>query len=230
MRLAVGLALALAAATASAQPSGPGGPGRGPRQSYADPSAVIAADLALSRIAREKGQWQALRKAAAPGAVLIAPRAVDAATWLKRQPEPVTPQRWEPRTVWMSCDGGYAVSHGVWTRGGSSGEYVAVWERQDKGDWKWLLREEGPAHETGEKPDMIAGKVAECYGLTRRSRPPEDAPPLVPANGASYDRSLRWSVAVAADCSRTITVQTWDGKALVPAFTARREPPGSGCD
>lgn len=239
MRAAVGMALvlALAAATASAQ-SGQGGPGGsprgGPRQSYADPSAVIAADLALSRNAREKGQSQALRKAAAPGAVIFAPREVAAASWLKQGKDSGPPGRWEPRAVWMSCDGGYAVSRGVWTRGNDTGEYVAVWERQDKGDWKWLLREEGGSDGLGAAPEMIAGQVAECSGALRRRRPgqrgePEDAPPLVPADGASYDRSLRWHVKGAADCSRTISVELWDGKALVPVLTARRNPPATGC-
>jgi hypothetical protein len=202
---------------------------RRPRFSYADPSAVIAADLALSRNVREKGQWQALRKAAAPDAVLFAPRAVDAATWLKRRPGADAPQRWQPRTVWMSCDGKYAVSRGAWTRGADSGEYISVWERQEKGQWKWLLREEGPAGGEGEVPEMIAGKVAECSGLPRRRRLSDDEPPLIPANATSYDGSLRWSVQVAADCSRSIMVEAWDGKRLVPVIEARRGPPARGC-
>lgn len=230
MRAVAGLALgmALAAATVSAQP----GPGRPPlvplRQSYANPSAVIAAELALSRLAREKGQWRALHDAAAPGAVLFVPRAVPAATWLKRRPEPPESQRWSPRIVWMSCDGDYAVSQGTWTRGRESGEYVAVWERQEKGEWKWLLREESEAGKPAEATEMIAGRVAECSGLPRRRRPDELAP-ILPIDAASDDRSLRWRVEVAPDCARSVRIEAWNGKALVPLLAARRNPPATGC-
>ncbi len=225
---ALALVMALAAAAVSAQPADGGRGGRGPRQTYANPSAVIAADLALSRAAREKGQWRALRDAAAPGALLFAPQAVDAATWLRRQPEPAAPERWQPRAVWMSCDGAYAVSRGAWTRGDESGEYVVVWERQKKGRWKWLLREEGGAADLGESPEMIAGTVAECSGLPRR-RPSENAERLDPANAISADRSLRWTVQAAPDCSRAISVEAWDGRVFATVFTARRDPPPGGC-
>lgn len=234
MRVVAGaaLAIALVAAAASAQP-GPGGREGPPRRSYADPSAVIAADLALGREGREKGENRALRRLAAPSAVLFAPREVDAATLLKRRAEPAVPARWQARNVWMSCDGGYAVSRGVWTRGAVGGEYLAVWERQEKGAWKWLLREEAPASDQGEAPEMIAGLVAECSGLARR-RPPEDDPkvpavPLDPADATSLDKSLRWSVKVGPDCARTVSVETWDGKAFVPVFAARRDSPAGGC-
>lgn len=236
MRAAAALALALVAATASAQPAGPGpggpnGPGgRPPRQSYADPSAIIAADLALSHAARDKGQWQALRKAAAPGAVIFAPRAVDAAAWLKSRREPGQAERWSTRVVWMSCDGNYAVSRGVWTRGADAGDYILIWERQEKGGWKWLVRDEDGGEKLGAEPEMIAGKVAECFGLPRRGRPPEDMPPMIPTDAVSYDRSLRWSIQVAADCSRTVTVEAWDGKGLIPVISARRSPPAGGCN
>lgn len=229
MRLTAGLALAVGLAATAAAADRPGRPQRG----YADPSAVIAADLALSRLAREKGQWQTLRKAAAPGAVLFAPRAVEAATWLKRQAEPAAPTRWQPRMVWMSCDGTYAVSRGAWTRASASGEYLAVWERQKKGDWKWLVREEAPAANLGEAPEMISGQVAECSGLPRR-RPPEGAKAAKdvlpdPAQRDSRDHSLKWSFAVGPDGGRTVSVEAWNGSAFVPVYQARRAPPEGGC-
>jgi hypothetical protein len=155
---------------------------------------------------REKGQSRALRGAAASGAVLFVPRAVDALSWLKRQPDQTVGERWQPRTVWMSCDGGHAVSRGVWTRGATSGEYVAVWERQKNGGWKWLLREEAPAAELEDAPEMIAGRVAECSGLPRRS--------------AAID---------VPDCGRSVVVETWNGRTLAPVLEARRAPPEAGC-
>lgn len=231
MRPAAGLAfaLALAGAAASGQPR-PGREGAGPaRLSYADPSAVIAADIALGRIGREKGQWNALHAAAAPGAVLFAPGPVDALSWLKRQPEPAEAKRWQARTVWMSCDGGFAVTRGAWSRGPVGGEYIAVWQRQPKGGWKWLVREEALPSDLGEAPDMISGQVAECSGLPRRGPPPEGALGLEAADSASRDQSLRWSIRADASCARTISVQTWDGKALATVYVARRDVPAGGC-
>jgi hypothetical protein len=233
MRLAAGIVLAVGLATMAAAADKPAPRGR-PHNDYADPSAVIAADLALGRIGREKGQWETLRKTAAPGAVLFAPRAVDAATWLKRQVEPVVPTRWQANTVWMSCDGGYAVSRGAWTRGGASGEYLAVWERQKKGEWKWLVRDEAPAANLGEAPEMISGHVAECSGRVRRARldgVKPTAEPVLPdaANAISRDQSLKWNIAVGADCGRTISVEAWNGAAFAPVYQARRAPPTTGC-
>jgi hypothetical protein len=222
-RTGVALALLLAIPSAFAQAESDR-----PRRTYANPSAVIAADLGLSRIAREKGQWRALRDAAGPGAVVFAPRPFDAAAWLKRQALPAPPTRWQPRAGWISCDGGHAVSRGQWTRGGESGDYVAVWERQKKGEWKWLIHDEGPAADLGEAPEMIAARVAECSGLPRR-RPAEDAVVRDTADALSDDRSLGWKVDLGADCARTLSVAVWDGKALVPTFTTRRDAPAGGC-
>lgn len=233
MRRAAGLALALvlavppAFAQSSTKRPGPDDSER-MRRSYADPSAVIAADLGMSRIAREKGQWRALRDAAGPGAVVFAPRPFDAPAWLKRQADPAAPTRWQPRQVWMSCDGGHAVSRGQWTRGAESGDYVAVWERQKKGQWKWLVHDEGPPADLGEAPEMIAGQVAECSGLPRRRLGDE---PVIrdAADATSGDHSLKWSVALAPDCARTLSVAAWDGKALAPVLAVRRTAPAGGC-
>lgn len=130
----------------------------------------------------------------------------------------------------MSCDGGYAVSRGVWTRGTENGDYVAVWERQPKkGEWKWLVRDQGPAANPGEAPEMIAAKVAECSGLPRR-RPGEEPPPRDAAAATSRDRSLKWSVILGAACDRSLSVDLWDGKAFVPILAVLRGAPVGGCD
>ncbi|MDB5724589.1 MAG: hypothetical protein JWQ16_1343, partial [Novosphingobium sp.] len=159
---------------------------------------------------------------------------VDAATWLKRQAEPAVATRWQARAVWMSCDGGYAVSRGAWVNGSASGEYLAVWERQKKGEWKWLVREEAPAANLGDAPEMISGLVAECSGLVRR-RPagqggsPEAALLPDPANAISRDQSLKWNIAVGPDCSRTIAIEAWNGTAFAPVYQVRRAAPTGGC-
>ncbi|MEO5586284.1 MAG: hypothetical protein ABIQ81_01180 [Novosphingobium sp.] len=230
MRIVAGVVLILGlATTAAAQPRGEGRAGR-PHNDYADPSAVIAADLALSRIAREKGEREALRKLAATNAVLFAPRAVAADAWLKRQAPPAAPTRWQARSVWLSCDGGYAVSRGAWTRGDASGDYLAVWQRQKKGDWKWLVRDEAPASDLGAPPEMISGRVAECAGLARRRSEPESDPlPLAAANADSRDHSLKWSFQVDPQCGRSIAVEVWNGTAYDAVVTLRRDPPAGAC-
>lgn len=80
----------------------------------AQPSTVVAAELAFSRAALEKGQWTAFRLFAAPGAMLHGgngPFAI--APWLATQTDPPQAVQWKPRVVVMSCDGALAVSQGA---------------------------------------------------------------------------------------------------------------------
>ena len=80
------LALAVMADTAAAEDRPPS-PGRS-RNSYADPSAVIAAELAFARLAQEKGQWTAFAATAANDAVMFEPQMVLAQAWLKGRANP----------------------------------------------------------------------------------------------------------------------------------------------
>lgn len=210
--------------------SGRGGPAR---QSYANPSAVIAAELAFAQDAHTRGQWTAFAAAAANDAVMFVPQMVWAQQWLKGRPNPAAALRWQPYQVWSSCDGSLVASHGVWRDGGAgtrSGWFTTLWQREADGSYKWVLDhgDTGPAPAAA--PDMIAAQVADCPPRPRRSeaeggepgkrRPPKPArpprpikiaqlPPLDPAHraGAAADGSLRWAVAVAPDGARTLTVR-----------------------
>jgi len=225
---AVAVALMLQAAPAAGQDPDLGERRFRARPSLADPSAVIAADLALGRNARSKGEAEALRAAAAPAALMLTPRPVPAAQWLKRPAVRAASPEWQPQIVWASCDGGYAITRGTWRRGAARGEYFALWQRQPKRDWRWLLHEEGPAGSPGEAPEMIAGKVAECAGLP--PRPPEFVPPPVaPLEDASRDGSLEWAVRSTARCGLALSVQAWDGKAMREVLTWTRPAPADGC-
>jgi hypothetical protein len=75
---------------------------------------------------------------------------------------------------------------------------------------------------------MIAARVAECSGLPRR-RAAKEAVVRDAADAFSDDRSLQWSVQLAPDCARTLTVAVWDGQALIQVVTARRAAPAGGC-
>ncbi|HWK40643.1 MAG TPA: hypothetical protein VNR60_01815 [Croceibacterium sp.] len=184
-----------------------------------DPGAVVAAQMALSRQAQEKGQWTAIAEAAADSAIMFAPGQVRAKDWLKRQANPAQPMRWQPHQVWASCDGTLAVSTGAWQRAdGTAGSFTTVWQRQRRGAYKWLMdlteQQDLPLAE----PDMIGGSVAECQP-TPGWRPPSrdrdrDIPPAgAPVceggtcSGASADGTLAYTYSTSATGGRALTVQ-----------------------
>ncbi|MBU0792504.1 MAG: hypothetical protein KJ752_00875, partial [Alphaproteobacteria bacterium] len=82
-------ALVLSVASGPAQTQRMPLPSVGP--GTANPSAVVAAELGLARLAREEGQWTALRKEAEKDAVIFAPGPVNAPDWLKQQADPAEP-------------------------------------------------------------------------------------------------------------------------------------------
>ncbi len=217
----------------------PGGGERGPggaRPSFANPSAVIAAELAFARDARERGQWTAFAAAAAPEAVMFVPEMVWAQQWLLGRANPPAALRWQPGEVWSSCDGSLMVSRGTWQAPVAAGApprhgwFTTLWQRQPDGAYRWVLDHGEEAATVPDQPEMIAAHVADCPPRPRRgegvpagpeARPgkpakppkppkPRDLPPLDPAqrSGAAADGSLRWTVAVAPDHARTLTV-TW---------------------
>ena len=132
--------------------------------SSADPSAVIAAEIAFARLAREKGQWTSFRRTADIDAVMFVPGVVNAEKWLKKQKDPPQSVTWAPDRIFVSCDASYAVSagHAEWPDG-RKGRFVTLWRRQPKGDYKWVLDwgSNGPAPK-GLEEGEIDGKVADC--------------------------------------------------------------------
>jgi hypothetical protein len=211
-RLLAGLALLALAGGAAAQERGMrGGPGGGysQRAGYANPSAAIAAEIAFAQLARDKGQWTAFKATAAPDAVMFAPAMVLAQQWLKNRANPPTALTWQPYRVWSSCDGSLMVTHGAWQRGAAHGWFTTVWQRQPKGDYKWVF-DHGDASATPlEAPEMIEAKVADCPDRRPRarasgSRPAgrrdkREKPPVVPFDpsarqGSSADGTLTWQV------------------------------------
>jgi len=172
----------------------------------ANPSAVVRAELALARLAREKGQWTALRETADKDAVLFAPAAVNAPSWLRRQANPARPVSWQPRRVFTACDGSYAAATGPWAGpDGAEGSFITIWRRQPKGSYKWLLTINGATPLPAQDDPVIEGHVAECAADNRvaafeRSgkRPDKQAviriaiPPPPGGEGQSNDGSLRW--------------------------------------
>jgi hypothetical protein len=174
-----------------------------------DPSSVIAAEIAFSRLAQDKGQWTAFRATAADDAVMFVPQQVLAKAWLKGRADPAAPVKWSPSIVYVSCDGNLAASTGNWIRpDGAVGYFTTIWRRDKKGAWKWIADHGDTLAKARDVPEFLSGKVATCKGTARPDGPPpvgKDVPAPPP------DESLLWSAQVASDGSRRVTVQMWNG-------------------
>lgn len=176
----------------------------------ANPSAVIATELAFAREAREEGQWTAFREYAAEDAVMFVPEAVKAQEWLSDREDPPQPVQWQPHEVWSSCDGSLSVTKGAWQRpDGSVGYFTTVWERQgrpgDDEEYRWVLDQGDVLAEPLPEPDIIQTTVADCGGDALPVAP-ASTPGLTSGSGGSRDRTLTYAWDVAPDLSRTLTV------------------------
>lgn len=151
------------------------GPQTGPFRediARADPSRVVASELAFARAAQEKGQWTAFAEYSTSDAVMFVPEAVNARNWLRGQRNPPASVSWQPHQVWSSCDGSLAVTKGAWQRpDGTTGYFTTVWARQRDGSYKWVMDQGDTLAEPLEAPEMIEARVAQCEpGLTYRRR------------------------------------------------------------
>lgn len=193
----------------------------------AQPSTIVAAELAFSRAAREKGQWTAFRQFAAPGALLHGPDGPFALEpWLATQTDPPEAVQWQARAVVMSCDGATAVSKGRYRDPqGKVGNFVTVWERQADGEYRYVFDVGGddvpqppPPAKVDVRPgdivvteiDAVQGMVATCP----RPGAPTPPPPPMPIGEdgkadakLSRDGTLRWRWAHGADGTRSITAE-----------------------
>ncbi len=179
---------------------------------YANPSAVVAAEIAFAQLALDKGQWTAFRTNATKDAAMFVPQMVSAQQWLKDRADPPVAVKWQPHQVWSSCDGSLAVTRGAWQRPGSTGYFTTVWQRQKDGSYKWLLDQGEALPMPLDAPEMIVAKVADCPP-GYRGKPPKQknkdiAVPFDPAHraGVSNDGTLIWDVAVLPDGARHFTV------------------------
>lgn len=168
MKRLIPIAVLALAAPAVAQPA-PDAAQR-PQRAYANPSALVAADIALARLARKKGPQAALRETADDVAELLDGKRVLAKAALTDRMVTGAPMNWAPHSAWISCDGTAGVTFGGWQGAApQTGEYVTVWQRQFKGkiDWKWLLDLRQPLATPLRDVDWAEGKVADCPVRTR---------------------------------------------------------------
>lgn len=168
------------------------------------PSKVVATELAFARMAQEKGQWTAFRDYATGDAVMFVPEPVNAQEWLRKQADPAEAVKWQPHEVWSSCDGSLAVTRGAWQRAnGTSGYFTTVWQRQQNGEYKWVLDQGDVLTAPMIEPDFIRTTVADCG---TPDIPVQMDGPARQYQGGSNDGTLWWHVNVRDDLSRDLKV------------------------
>ena len=181
----------------------------------ANPSAVVATELAFARAAQEKGQWTAFREFAAKDAVMFVPEPVNARDWLRRQANPPQAVRWQPHQVWSSCDGSLAVTRGAWQRpDGTFGYFTTVWQRQNDRDYRWILDHGDATAAPLPAPEMIAATSADCgtMPVAASSLPAFVGGKAQPfASNYAADATVRWSYNTTPDGLREVVVELWDG-------------------
>ncbi len=195
------------------------------RNSYANPSAAIAAEIAFAQLAQEKGQWTAFAATATPDAVMFTPKMVYAQAWLKGRANPPVAVKWQPHEVWSSCDGSLILSHGAWQRPNGSGYFTTIWQRQKKGDYKWVLDHGDDLKAPLAAPEMLSAHIADCPAKPLRPVAVKDTkskvlPPLDPAkrSGKSDDGTLSWVVTVDPSGARNLSVEWSKDGSTQPAL------------
>ena len=214
--------LIAAAAVALAGCAGAPGSGGGRYLALrANPSDVIATELAFARAAREKGTWTAFRDYATKDAQWPGPQWESVQAALKGAPDPAQPIVWEPDQVWASCDGSFALSTGPATHpGGKRSRFATIWQRQDNGKYRWVLDQGFELEEGYAPPEMISARVADCPPgkLSRQGRPPKARRAAGWSSGQSDDGTLAWTTELKRDCSRTLVVSITRDGALTQVF------------
>lgn len=188
----------------------------------ANPSALLAVEIAMKQLAVQIGRSEALRQFAAPDAVMFVPQRVAAAGWLKDN-KALPPIDWDVHRVVISCDGKAGVTTGAWRAPGDvHGYFTTVWQRYEKaGDnakWLWTLTHDDRLDTPLAAPDFVKTDIASCKGRAPTSiTAPSEGVEL--RQGLSRDQSLSWTWQYRADRSRSLEVKIWDGEKIVTLFT-----------
>jgi hypothetical protein len=193
----------------------------------ANPSAIVALEMAFAREAQEKGELTAFRKYAAKEATVFRPQPILFSQQDKGQKYPVGATRWQPHKVYIACNGRTAIATGAWQTEGQTGYFTTVWQWYPKsaadtaqpqgtggeGEWKWLLRHGDSVKKPLPRAETIETRIASCKG---RASAPLTAPPVgaTMKAGYSFDQSLQWNWVVTPDGARTFRASVWNGDAL----------------
>lgn len=230
MRIVTALLALLILGACASKPSGPrpqvidrilsNAPGE------AQPSKVVAAEIAFARAAREQGQYTAAALYAAPGAIYHTDSGlVSASTFLQTVgADPQNSVAWTPKIVVISCDAALAVSQGRYLApDGEVGNYVTVWRRQPDREYRWIYSVSGPDVPQPiklhiEEPeegsivvtamDAVLGLISDCSGPSLEASTASvmsEGWDIEQGNEFSPDRSLRWSWAHSVSGRKDIT-------------------------
>lgn len=250
-------ALTVLALTLSA--CAPSGPPRTPRAvidralasapGAAQPSTIVATELAFARMAREEGQWDAFREYAAEGAMIHGRNGpVPASAIYNSADEPEEAVQWAPRAIWMSCDGVTAVSSGRFRDAdGLVGTFVTVWQRQSDNEYRYVYDVGSPdnpqpppaAPDAPPEPDEIVvsainaieGHVADC---PRRGETVPDPSLSIMAGNARYkvwksrDGTLQWVWEHREDGTRVFRADFYSEGSWKPALRESWAPGEAG--
>ena len=188
----------------------------------ANPSALVAEEIALKQSSKIKGGVIALRDVTAPDGVMFVPQPVSAPAYLKTVASlPVL--EWQVHKVIMSCDGKTGVATGAWTDGAKDrGYFSTVWQRYERADGsgKWLvaMTHNDVLTAARKAPDYVETQTASCKGSAPANLM---APPVgvQMKKGLSRDQSLSWTWQYRPDTSRELVVAIWDGEKMVDVLT-----------
>lgn len=210
--------IATATALALLSACSPGGPGPRNEPLAANPSAMVAAELAFARLAQEKGQWTAFRETSHQDAMMFVPQRVRARDWLQGRADPPAAVKWQPHGVYSSCDGTAGATTGAWQAPkGSVGYFTTVWLREPNGKLRWVLDHAVEITTAREAPEFIASKLAIC-GTRPGVAISVGAEGEDQQVGLSNDQTMSWTSTVRADGSRRVTIKLWDGSAMAPVI------------
>ena len=204
----------------------------------AQPSTVVATEVALAQAEKEVGVWKAQGQFAANGAVWhLSDGPVSVAETLPLLKELDGTADWGTRTVVMSCDGGLAIAAGRFlNRQGKYGDYLTTWVRQQDNTYKWSYTTEWiddpqppPREDLDDEDslitvttfDAVQGLIADCPRGGTAIPPP---PALSLANGypgkaeLSRDGTLRWRWEHRPDGTKFVSVDYFYGGEWVTAI------------
>lgn len=207
----------------------------------ANPSAIIAAEIAFSRLAQEKGYRAAQQETGAREAIVFTPQPTLLADALKQNHGPNIAPKWQPHKAFMACDGKTGVTTGAWQLAdGKTGFFTTVWQWHEKGkrpkmappsfigegDWKWVVDHGADLPTPRSAPEMIETRIASCKG---QPNAPLFAPPAgaVLKMGLSRDQSLNYIWMVQPDNSRTLVVRLWNGESFDTVIADKVAAPAS---
>ncbi len=202
-------------------------PGRSGQDRYArslkpvaNPSEVIATELAFARAAQDEGQWTAFAEYAADDAVMFVPALVEAKVWLKGRANPAQAVAWQPHQAWSSCDGSLALTKGAWQRpDGSTGYFTTLWQRQKDGKYRWIMDQGDTLEQPLSEPEMLSATVADCAtkpSVVVMAQRPQGTN----RGGFSADGTLYWNVWVGPGSNRAVSIIYWNGKSWQDAVQA----------